>query len=742
PRTSSMPRAFTAAARSSRECGPRAWSVGSPPPTRNRSPPSAPPSCGPVALTSVTSVSVWGSSDSTPMAVRSFSLEAGVSGTLPWRLISPSPSTHTDKPTVVPSRRGSARWASMTAARAAAAGGTGGSGASTAVPVPAAAARPGAGGAEAAPGAAGPAAVRSGAGAPAGVAAEAMAAAAGPDGPRPAGATTRCWAVPPSAPAMWECSTSGRGGRSGRPRKPSGPGAKLVPRTGASRAATTTAGRRRRGGGVGAAHILRPDCGRARPPSGGYPTNRLLAAQRRLMTPGWARWGRRLVGAAAALGVVVVGRGRRRRRLHRWAALAPHGGRGVGAGGQVGGLVDEGHHDAHGVGDRLGGVVDRLQIEHLALLHRTDPVPGADAHGFDRPLVGRVPAPAGPAGAQVLPGRPVRQRGADPAVVDVPAGGDDPSGQRRRPRPVGGRRAGGDGVLRRPAVVHVEPHRRERQHAAGGRRRPPHPEPEVDGLGRLRVVHDVEDPAPVPAVDVVAEAGREQARGPLVAGGEEPLAELPRERLIGPAGGIGPAGREQDGVVQHHAGVEVGRRAVGVDEVGLELQQEAVAARLGQAGDGDVGAVDVAAGAGGWNDERPVAEIGPRALRRIRRCRLRRRGAGRRPVVVIAADRVAPAVGAGRPPVVVAGAGGRVDVPGRRGARRGGARRVGVEAVVIMGAATGPTGGGIGALRMVVVAGGPAAPAGAGRAEVGVSVRTARRHRRRGTGPAVAGGRV
>src|SRR5581483_4864040 len=253
-----------------------------------------------------------------------------------------------------------------------------------------------------------------------------------------------------------------------------------------------------------------------------------------------------------------------------------------------------------------------------------------------------------------------------------------------------------------------------------------------------RVVHDVEDPAPVPAVDVVAEAGREQARGPLVAGGEEPLAELPRERLIGPAGGIGPAGREQDGVVQHHAGVEVGRRAVGVDEVGLELQQEAVAARLGQAGDGDVGAVDVAAGAGGWNDERPVAEIGPRALRRIRRCRLRRRGAGRRPVVVIAADRVAPAVGAGRPPVflpvgggapdgvVVAGAGGRVDVPGRRGARRGGARRVGVEAVVIMGAATGPTGGGIGALRMVVVAGGPAAPAGAGRAEVGVSVRTAR----------------
>src|SRR5581483_8025982 len=86
-----------------------------------------------------------------------------------------------------------------------------------------------------------------------------------------------------------------RGGRSGRPRKPSGPGAKLVPRTGASRAATTTTGRRRRGGGVGAAHILRPDCGRARPPSGGYPTNRLLAAQRRLMTPGWARWGRRLV---------------------------------------------------------------------------------------------------------------------------------------------------------------------------------------------------------------------------------------------------------------------------------------------------------------------------------------------------------------------------------------------------------------------------------------------------------------
>src|SRR5581483_10583523 len=65
------------------------------------------------------------------------------------------------------------------------------------------------------------------------------------------------------------------------------------------------------------------------------------------------------VGPGAAL-VVVVGGGRRGRRLHRRRALAPHGGRGVGAGGQVGGLVDEGHHDAHGVGDGQGGVVDRL----------------------------------------------------------------------------------------------------------------------------------------------------------------------------------------------------------------------------------------------------------------------------------------------------------------------------------------------------------------------------------------------
>src|SRR5438132_1203646 len=419
-----MPRAFTAAARSSRECGPRAWSVGSPPPTRKRSPVIVRPSCVPVARTSVTSVSVWGRSDRTPMAVNSFWFEAGVSGRSALRAAtSPSPSAHTDNPTVVPARRGSARWESTAPARAAAAG-DGGGGAAAVAAGEAAAGGAGSGAGVAAGGAGGGTGDAGGAGA------------AGPDGALPAGAGMRCWAVPAPGSAMWECSTRGGGRRSCGERKPSGPGAKATARIGARRTARRAAGRSDGSEGGVTARICRRTVAEPAPEVVDTPTDRpnrpaltnrrSISAGSRQTNAGWSgrtgvpqggggavrnaglkkgRWG------APGRSVVVVGGRRRGRGLGRGLAFAPHGGRGLRAGAEVGGLVDEGHHDPHGVGDGLRRVVDRLQVEHLALAHRADPVPGADAHRLDRALVGGLPAPAGPAGAEGLAGGLVGRRG-------------------------------------------------------------------------------------------------------------------------------------------------------------------------------------------------------------------------------------------------------------------------------------------------------------------------------------------
>src|SRR5438067_1423481 len=128
--------------------------------------------------------------------------------------------------------------------------------------------------------------------------------AAGPEDGSPAGAGMRCWAVPAPVSAMWECSTSGRGGRSWRLRTPGGPGAKAVPRTGASSAATRAAGRRRRGGGVEAAHICggtvaEPvrqvvDTGQTAPMTGGPLTNRrsIFRCIRGSLNAGWVSGGR------------------------------------------------------------------------------------------------------------------------------------------------------------------------------------------------------------------------------------------------------------------------------------------------------------------------------------------------------------------------------------------------------------------------------------------------------------------